>query len=346
MERNPEHFFVRALEPELRAAADRLAQFLGAAPGSVAFVDNATAGVNTVLSAVRFQPGDEILLSRLGYPGIQNAAAARALEQGAKPVFADLPWPLTSEDEIVSAFAERLSPKTRLVIVEHVSALLAVVMPVAAIVATCRSRGVPVLVDGAHAPGMLPLNLAELDADWYVGNCHKWLWAPKGCGFLHAAPRAREHLHPLIISSKWPAGFPEEFGWTGTRDPSAWLSITAALEFHDWLGPDRVHAYYQELAVAAMLRLAECWEVGPLAPEHMFAAMSAVPVPLRAPPTALLSKQLGDALWREHRIEVPLFQDGRRLWLRLSGQLYNELDDYLALASTVPALLGSHWPLR
>jgi len=342
MERNPGRFFIRELEEELRAAANGLAGFVGAAPGSVVFVENATAAVNTILSSVRFQSGDEILLSRFSYPGVHNAVTRCALAQGLKPTFACVPWPLMSEEQAVAAFAERLSPRTRLVIVEHVSSLLAVVMPIAAIASLCRARGIPVLVDGAHAPGMVPLDLDALDVDWYVGSCHKWLWAPKGCGFMYAAPRARKGLHPLIVSNKWPAGFPDEFAWTGTRDPSAWLCVTAALGFHHWLGADRAQAYCNQLIIAATRRLAESWKVDPLVPEQMLAAMSVVCVPLRAPPTSILARQLGDILWYEHRIDVPLFLHGDRLWIRLSGQVYNELDDYLVLARAVPAVLAQH----
>jgi isopenicillin-N epimerase len=198
---------------------------------------------------------------------------------------------------------------------------------------------VPVLIDGAHAPGMLPLDLDGLDADWYVGNCHKWLFAAKGCAFIYASQAGARQLHPTTVSNLYGSGFPSEFDWQGTRDYSAWLSLTAALDFLTAIGVERYRDYLRQQTALAARLMGECWKVALPAPPSAFAAMVTLPfnVRLRQADRATEedARHWHDVLWNEHRIEVPVFALRHRLWIRLSAQVYNDASDVLALANAI-----------
>ncbi|MDQ2926702.1 MAG: aminotransferase class V-fold PLP-dependent enzyme, partial [Pseudomonadota bacterium] len=207
--------------PRLRAAAARVASFLGAAADALVFVDNASSGVNAVLRSLALRPGDEILVTDQSYGGVVRAAAFITGERGAAVTTVALPFPARDPQAFVAAIEAGLTSRTRLAILDHISSETALVMPLAEMAATCRARGVPVLVDGAHAPGAIDVNIESLGVDWYAANLHKWAFAPRGCGVLWAAPARRAGLHPAVIS--WGVtndDWLQEFDWTGTRDPS------------------------------------------------------------------------------------------------------------------------------
>jgi isopenicillin-N epimerase len=333
LERQPVRFMNRELPDLLRAAAAELADFLGARGEALAFTENATASVNAVLRSIGLRAGDEVVCSRHAYPGVKNALMQCCRETGALAREAAVPFPLAGDDQVVGAFAAAMGPATRLLLVDHVSAFTAVVQPVARLVALARERGVPVLVDGAHAVGMLDLKLEALDADWYAGNCHKWLLSPKGSGLLWAAPRAQSGLRPPVISNRWGEGFPAEFDWAGTRDPSAWLATTEAIAFLRSLGVTRYREYIRSLALDAGRRLAAAWKVELPAPAAMLGALVTLPLPgsLQGGKAA----DIHDALWERRRVEAPVLEIEGRLWVRISGQAYNGIADYEALAEAV-----------
>ena len=335
MEREPVRFMVDTLPEALQAAGVRLAGFVGASPSRLALVENATAAVNAVLRSMRWQAGDRIVLANHAYPAVKNTVRFVAERYGLSVVEARVPWPLEGPQAIIDAYARALAGGARLAIVDHIFSPLAVVAPVEAIVSLCRARGVPVLVDGAHAPGMLPLSLdamGNMGVDWYAGNCHKWLNAPKGCGFIVATPAGQRDLHPAVISNFFGEGFDREFAWTGTGDPSARLAVTAALEFVEALGVERYHHALGEQAQAAAARIADAWHVAPGAPSEMFAGMVTLPLPVDAPASAEAVARWRLTLLREHNIEVPVMAINGHLWVRISAQVYNEVADYEALA--------------
>jgi isopenicillin-N epimerase len=333
MERQPVRFMNAELPGLLRAAAGELAGFLGAAGEALAFTENATAAVNAVLRSIGLRPGEEVVCSRHAYPGVKSALLHYCRETGALSREAAVPFPAAGDDEVVQAYAAAMGPATRLLVVDHVSAFTALIQPVARLVALAKRRGVPVLVDGAHAAGMLDLKLDELDADWYAGNCHKWLLAPKGSGFLWAAPRARAGLHPAVISNRWCEGFPAEFDWAGTRDPSAWLATTAAIAFLRSLGVNRYRGYIRALALEAARRIAAAWRVRLPAPPSLLGAMATLPLP--QPLQGQKAEEVHDALWTRARAEAPVLEIEGALWVRISGQVYNGLADYEALETAV-----------
>lgn len=338
IEAAPGPFIVFELPDALRAAADRIGQAFGVPGGEVAFVDNATTGVNAVLRSFPFDPGDGILVTRHTYGAVRNAAAFAARRHGAMLEEATLPFPLIDPADAVRAVERAITPRTRLAILDHIVSETAHVLPVADLVAACKAKNVAVLVDGAHAPGQVPLDIAGLGADWYTGNLHKWLFAPRGSAFLWASPTAPVPVHPTVISWGLDKGFTAEFDWPGTRDFSPWLAAPAGLAFFEGLGPERVLAHNRALVLAAGRRLAEAWGVDLVTPEERVGAMVLVPLPGRFPATDAARRAVEAQLWRGHRIHAALMCLEARLWVRLSAQVYNSLGDYERLARAVAAL--------
>jgi isopenicillin-N epimerase len=351
IERHPARYMIRELmnlgmsappeAPRLRAAADRIAAFLGATGEGLAFVDNASSGVNAVLRSIALEPGDEILISDQAYGGVLRAAAFIARERGATLATVALPFPVEDPAACVSAIEQAITPRTRIAVLDHVSSETALVLPLAAMAAACRERGVPVLVDGAHAPGAIDVDIDSLGVDWYAANLHKWAFAPRSCGILWAAPARRDGLHPGVIS--WGVtndDWLQEFDWTGTRDPSPWLAAPAGLDFmHDVLGVAAMRDYNHRLAWQSAQQLAERWGRTWTTPESMVGCMVSVPLPDRFGPASIATAQrLRDALFFAHRIEVPVIARADSLWARLSLQVYNERSDIEALAEAIDRL--------
>lgn len=333
MERNPLRFMTLELPAAQRAAAATLAAYLGARGDDMVFVANATAGVNAVLRSLDFRPGDEILLTSLGYGAVAKAARYVAERSGARIVEVPIPLPLDDVAAVIAAVAARLGPRTRLAIFDHVASSSALILPVAELTRLARGAGARVLIDGAHAPGQVQLDLPAVGADWYVGNCHKWLMAPRGCGFLWAPPESQALVHPLTISHGYGTGFLAEFDWTGTRDPTPFLAVPAAIACHQRLGGAALMARNDALARDAAHLLAAAWgtETGP--PEGAFAAMATVRLPLADAKTAEEGIALQRRLSDEYGIEVAVIAQAGPLWVRISAQAYNELADYERLAA-------------
>jgi isopenicillin-N epimerase len=334
MERHPTNFMSEELPPALRAAAAHLAAFVGARAEDLVFVENATAGCNAVLRSLVFAPGDEILVTDHGYPAVRKAAEYVAACFGARVVEATVPFPLQDSAQVVAAVAAQLGPRTRLAIFDHITSPTATIFPVRELIELCRAAGVPVLIDGAHAPGMLSLDVPSLGADWYTGNCHKWLMAPRGSAFLWVAPERQADTHPLVISHGFGQGFTAEFDWVGTRDPSAWLSVPAAIDFHERLGGARLRERNAALAREQARLLARIWRTERGAPDGLTGSMAAVRLPLSEAATAERALQLRRTLFDAHRIEAPVTAFVGALWVRVSAHAYNRPQDYARLAAS------------
>ena len=332
MERQPVLFFQETLPAALRDAAATLAPFLGIAADDMVFVENATSGANAVLRSLRLAPGDTIVGTDHGYGAVRNAARHVAAAAGAALVEARLPFPGTTPEAVVRAIDAAIDGRTRLVVVDHVTSPTALVLPVAEIAALCRRRGVPLLVDGAHAPGMLDLDIAAVGADWYVGNPHKWLFAARGCAVLWASPGARGDLHPTVVSHGYGGGYLAEFDWTGTRDCSPYLAVHAALDFYRRLGPARLRARNVALAAEGARIVASAWGTEVLTPPGMAGSMALVALPFAVDATRDAARAVRTRIWHEHRVEVPVMAFGGRCHVRVSAQIYNEPADYRRLA--------------
>ncbi|MCB9743237.1 MAG: aminotransferase class V-fold PLP-dependent enzyme [Alphaproteobacteria bacterium] len=336
MEAQPIRYFMRERPGAVRAAAARLADYVGSDAEDLVFVDNATTGVNAVLRSLRFNAGDRILCLSHVYNAVRNTLAFVCARSCAQLVEVVVPTPLDDVELLLHGLQQALKRPARLAVLDHITSFSGLVLPIERMVRMCQEAGVPVLVDGAHAPGQEPLDLRALDADYYVGNCHKWIWAPKGCALLRVAPRAQAGLHPTTISHGYEQGFAAEFDFTGTADVTPWLSIDAALDFHASLGDARVRAYNRALVRAARRCLLEVLGEEPAGSEDALGFMATVCLPRSfGPGTKLAAKRVHDLLWDEHRIEVPVDAFDERLWLRISAQVYNELEDYEALAEVL-----------
>lgn len=330
LEANPSGFFMETLPEALRTAAARVARAFGGSGEDWAFVENATDGVNAVLASFDWRPGDEVIVTSQVYGAVNQAIRHHAGRHGVEVVPLPLPVPFVDADRLLAAAERLVTPRTRLAVLDHVTSTGATVLPVERLTRLYREAGVPVLIDGAHAPGQLALDVPAIGGDWYVGNLHKWCFAPKGCAVFWAAPGARESLHPTVISHPYGQGFPAEFDYVGTRDPTPWLTAPAALDWLDAQGAEAVRAHNDTLAREMADMLARAWgtEIS-AAPEHR-AAMATVRLPRTGggatdwPSIRALTRKL----IAEHRVVAPVMVPDGRLWVRISAQIYNEPADY------------------
>ncbi|HEX3626101.1 MAG TPA: aminotransferase class V-fold PLP-dependent enzyme [Verrucomicrobiae bacterium] len=350
LERQPLQFLARELEGHLDTARQSLAEFIGADVDDLVFVPNATAGVNTILRSLVFQPGDELLVTNYAYNACRNALEFAAERSGAKVVVAPIPFPFRSEDDLVAPILERVTPRTRLAMIDHLTSQTGVVMPIERLVSELKRRAVDTLVDGAHAAGMVPVNVKQIGAAYYTANCHKWLCAPKGAAFLHVARDKQNQIRPLIISNGANSQrtdrsrFLIEFAWPGTWDPSACLSVPGALRFIGSLLPGgwpEIMARNRALALAARKILCAALRIEEPCPEEFIGSLAAIPLPDAAPnagPRLPLNEYpLQDTLREKYQIEVPVISwpaPPKRL-LRLSAQLYNSLPQFEKLANGI-----------
>ncbi len=356
MERQPLRFLVRELEPLLDQARQTLADFVGAEAENLVFVPNASTGVNTVLRSLTFRRSDELLVTDHEYNASRNALDFVAERTGARVVVVPIPFPLRSADEITQAILAKVTARTRLALIDHVTSQTGVIFPVAKLVREFSARGVETLVDGAHAPGMVPLNLQRLGATYYTGNCHKWLCAPKGAAFLHVQRDRQPLIRPLVISHGANSArtdrsrYQIEFGWAGTWDPSAYLAVPEAIRQVGAQLPGgwpAVQARNHALVVAARRVICEALGVAAPCPESMLGTLVAIPLPPLAanqvPPPPLFLDPLQDELLFRHRLEVPIIpwpaRPGRLL--RVAAQLYNSLPQYARLAQVLQKKLTS-----
>jgi isopenicillin-N epimerase len=336
MEREPVDFLSGTLPARLNAAREALSTFLRADAADLVFVPNATAGVNAVLRSLEFKPEDELLVTDHTYPACRKTIDFVAARTGARVVVANLPFPCRNDEEIIEAVMRQVSLRTRLALMDHVTSSTALILPLRRLVSDLRARGVDTLVDGAHAPGMVPIGLSELGAAYYTGNAHKWLCAPKGAAFLHVRRDRQSALHPNVISHGYRGGFQAEFDWTGTFDPTPWLCIPASLRFIGSLLPagwPQVMAANRALALQARGLLLESTGVEAPCPEAMIGSMASIPLPAPAagsPAQGLTCEGL-HTWFRERGIETWLYPHPVPL-LRISAQLYNDLNQFKQLS--------------
>lgn len=339
MEADPSTFFRRDLSPRLRRAAERVAGFLGGEGKDWAFVENATAGLNAVIFSLDLSPGDELLCLSQVYGAVGNALRYAAERRGARVVTVPVPLPFADPVPLLDAIAAAIGTRTRLAVFDHITSTGAVVLPVAEMVALCRARGVPVAIDGAHAPGQVPLDVPALGADWYVGNLHKWAFAAKGAGVIWCAPERQAETHPVAISHNLGRGFTAEFDYSGTRDNSAWLAVPAALGYIAGLGIDAVIAHNRALADEACAVLTEAWRTEPAATAENRAAMASVRLP-GCHGDRHAAHRLALRVREEFGITAGIMSLDGALRLRISAQVYNEIGDFERVAVIGTKLAG------
>jgi isopenicillin-N epimerase len=337
MEANPARFIQHELSGRLRKTAAELAPFVGTEPDRLAFVENATAGTNAVLRSLDFEPGDEILVTDHVYNALRNTIRYVAGRTGAVLREVALPVPVVDSTQILDAIRYGLSGRTRLVVIDHIASASAMTLPVEAITVLCRERGIPVLVDGAHAPGMIDLDIDAIGADWYVGNCHKWLCAPKGAGFIATSRAPAATVHPLAISHTFGQGFTAEFDKIGTRDASAWLSIPAAIRFHEGLGGAALRARNRRVARAIAESIMRETAMPAACALDLCQAMVALRLPGHLPATRETAQALHDYLYDRHGLEAAITTVSGGHHLRISVQAYNDESDFAGLGEAAVA---------
>jgi isopenicillin-N epimerase len=337
VERNPTYFFTRLLPDRLAAARDELSIFLNADPAGLVFVPNATAGVQTVLASLGLGAGDEIVTTDHAYVAVRRQLAVLADRAGVTVRVVPVPLPVSGPDEVAAAVLGGLGPATRLLVVDHVASPSGLRFPVERLVAAARVRDVPVLVDGAHATGLLPVDLRSLGADFWVGNLHKWLCGPKAAAVLCAAPRWRDVLRPLVPAVGYGEGLHPAFDWTGTADPTPVLAAPTAVWVFGELGWPAVRRRNEALAAEGAALVAAGVGTSLPVPDEMATAMRVVDLGRELP--AACAREVERRLADEHQVQVPVTDLGGHRWLRLSAQLYNTIDDYRRLAAVLPGVL-------
>ena len=328
---------------KLARARNALAPFIGAKPDDFVFVTNATGGVNAVIRSRRFEAGDELLTTTHVYNAVRQTMKHLAGRCGATYREVDVPLPLAGDDDVVRAIEAALTPRTRLLCIDHITSPTAIIFPVRRIVELCDSRRIDVLIDGAHAPGMIPLDIESIGAAYYTGNLHKWVCAPVGSAFLWICPDKQKGIHPTTISHFIDQGLQTEFGWQATRDITPWLCVEDALTWMGRLGWDRIMQHNHQLATWVQAMLCEKWKVRSATPldGRMLGSMATVPLPGQD----LLRKKFetfrhaSTAIFERDRIEVPFIDWGGQWWARPCCQIYNRPVQYERLAAAVLALL-------
>lgn len=341
LERQPLHFF-REYEALLDQARLELADFVGADLEDIAFVPNATTGVNSVLRSLSFSEQDELLTTNHEYNACRNVLDYIATRSKAKIIVAEIPFPVESSEQIIEAIMDKVSPRTKLVLIDHITSQTGLIFPIQDIIKKLNTLGIESLVDGAHAPGMIPLNLKEIQATYYTGNCHKWLSAPKGAAFLYVRRDKQAAIRPVTISHganstrSDRSRFLLEFDWTGTPDPSPYLCIPEAIKFMGSLlngGWEELRDKNHHLALEARKLLSEKLGVPLPCPDSMIGAMAVLPLGEKWQNFSDLNQHL----WEHYRIEVPVMPwfDSQKPLIRISAQIYNTLSQYDYLANAL-----------
>jgi isopenicillin-N epimerase len=348
LEAQPMDFFLRRMEPALDDAAAALGRFVGADPRDLVFVDNATTAMNVVAESLPLAPGDEVLLNDHEYGAVRRIWQRACDRRQARVACATIPTPIQSVDDVVEPLFAVVTPRTKLIVISHVTSPTAIVFPVDEICRRAREQGIPVCIDGPHAVAMRPVNLRQLGATFYCASLHKWLSAPFGSGFLHVDRKWQSKLVVPALSwgrslSGQPARWQDEWNWQGTRDPAPFLAVPAAIEFLERIGLEQFRRHGHELARTARQRIAELFpETQPLTAddENYYGPMVTVPLgdapSMRPAPNAWDPWQ--QVLWDRHGIEVPIVDWHGRRHIRVSAHLYNSAADIDRLMAALAEL--------
>jgi isopenicillin-N epimerase len=341
LERQPVEFLGRRFPELMRTAREALAVYVGAEADDLVYVPNATTGLNVVARSLPLQTGDEVLSTNHEYGAIDRTWRFVCAKQGVHYVNQPLPLPLESTGQVVDTLWSGVTERTRVLFLSHITSPTAVILPVKELVQRARQAGILTVVDGSHAPGQIPLDLTTTEADFYIGNLHKWVCGPKGAAFLHARREVQPLVEPLVVSWGWqsdspgPSRFVDEQEWQGTRDIAAYLSVPAAIQFqadHAW---PRVRAKCHDLLRLARRRIEDLTGLPPICPDspQWYAQMAAFPLP------ACDAEELKRQLYDDYRIEVPIIDWNGKQFVRVSIQGYNVQADVEALLTALETLL-------
>jgi isopenicillin-N epimerase len=343
LERQPVEFLGRKAPTLLAEARAVLADYLGTARDNLVFVTNVTEGLNIVARSLDLGPQNEVLTTNMEYGALDRTWRFLAQKRGFKYINQSISIPVQNEETFIEDLWKGVSPHTKIIFLSHITSPTAIILPVQKICARARHEGILTVIDGAHAPGQVDIDLEKLGADFYSANCHKWLCAPKGSGFLYARPEVQHLVEPLVVSWGWqsdtpgPSRFVDILEWCGTRDLAAFLAVPAAIQFQknfDWAG---VRASCHSLAGLCLRQITHLTGLGHNYPDFdsLFAQMAAAPLP-----SGTDMDWLRENLYRQYRIEIPLIVWNQQNWIRFSFQGYNNESDLEALVSALKFLLS------
>jgi len=341
LERQPVDFLGRRFDGLMAEARAALGAYVGAETADLVYVANATTGLNAVARSLPLEPGDEVLTTDQEYGALDRTWRFVCRKRGARYVRAQIELPVASAEQVTEAIWSDVTPRTRVLFLSHITSPSAIILPVANLIRQAREAGIITVIDGAHAPGQIPLDLEALGADFYAGNCHKWMMAPKGSAFLHARRQVQRALEPLVVSWGWesekpgPSRLVDHHQWQGTRDVAAFLAAPAAIRFMEEHGWSEIRRACHELLRYARQRITEITELPPITPDssEWFAQMAALPLP------PCEAEPLQRRLYDEFNLEVPIIAWNDLQFVRVSIQGYNSRADVDALAEALRTLL-------
>ena len=341
LEEEPVEFLARRFEQLMDDARKDLSAYLHADKDDITYVENATTGLNIIARSLPLSAGDEVLSTDQEYGALDRTWRFICAKRGARYKRMHICLPITSREQVIEEIWSGVSAKTRVLFLSHITSPTAIILPIEELIERARERGIITVIDGAHAPGQIDLDLDKLGADFYVGNCHKWMLAPKGAGFLHARREVQRLIEPLVVSWGYdsekpgPSRLIDYTQWQGTRDISSFLAVPAAIEFmreHLW---DEVRKRSHDLLRRFRRRITDLTGLAPITPDShaWYAQMAAFPLP------ACDEESLQRALFEEYRVEVPITLCGDQSFIRVSVQAYNDQNDLDALTTGLKALL-------
>ncbi len=343
LEHQPVKFLGREVQGRLTEAREALGSYLNADKDDLIFVPNATTGVNIVARSLKLKAGDEVLASDHEYGACNNTWTYLGQRQGFSYMYAGVPLPVRSAEEMLTSFWQAVTPKTKVIFLSHITSPTAVTFPIAEICKRARAEGILTVIDGAHAPGQLPLDMQAIGADFYTGNCHKWMCSPKGAGFLHVRGEHQDRIEPLVVSWGWSAkpqdslgsAFLDNYAWHGTQDFSAYLSVPAAIEFQQKYNWIKVREQCHELLKDALEKLRELTGLeSAYASDSLYQQLAISPLPKIADLNAFKNK-----LYDDYQIEIPLTEYKDKQFVRISVQGYNTAEDLDALVFALSKIL-------
>jgi isopenicillin-N epimerase len=326
----------------MKDSLTKLGIFINAKESDIVFVDNATTAVNAVVRSLmpKFKPGDELFTTTHVYGAMRKTLHYAADVTGAKVVEGVVPFPIQSADQVVEVIKKGITDKTKFAIIDHITSPTALVYPIERIIPFFKERGIPVMIDGAHALGQLSLDMERLGADFYTGNCHKWLYAPKGSAFLYVDPKYQKEIHPTNISHNYLTTFKSEFDWVGTHDMTAWLSVSAALAFIREIDADKMRSYGHNLALDARKMLTKSWGSNLVAPQDMIGMLATLELPGNPAHDDKHVLNLHDRLRDEFHIEIPVIEMNGHTYVRISCQVYNSMTEYEQLDRAIKKIFA------
>ncbi|KAK9829074.1 hypothetical protein WJX72_003762 [[Myrmecia] bisecta] len=345
-EKQPLRFLDRELFPHIVRVLRELAAFVHCRPQDLVVLPNATTGLNTVIQSIPLTVADAVFSLNIGYGSVKKMVQSVCSATGATAVTGQVTFPIRGPEDVLAAVDRAMPPNTKLAIFDAVTSNTAVLLPLPDLIALCKARGVLVLIDGAHALGMLDVDLNLLGADFFVANCHKWLCAPKGSAMLWVREQHHDLIKPLIISHGAGCGFTSDFIWDGCRDYSPLLAVSAAVRFWQGIGPTQARTYMRDVLTQAVQNMTQRWQTDTLVPLSMCGTMALVRLPM-APqlpgngPTATSAdaKAVQDCLYFQCHVEAPIKCIQAALYVRLSAHIYNVLDDYDRVAMAIEQAL-------